>query len=587
MALSKNLTLLLTAAAVVAAGYILSGGLGRGAEPLSAGPWEPVERAGGDPDAGVGLTGSSDEDSSRVVLAELASESEVPAGAGSGSGTTVIYPLEVELTLLLRGTVEVPDDVMPIGADATAGLEGSLVGDNGNPAPGIVEFIYGPNTGRKIQAGAQGRFGASDLLQGASIVKVTAPGGKVAVREVVLAQLSMTELHISFASVASVAGTITDGAGEPLEAAEVRSDGRVVYTDPDGVFRLGAVPAGKVLVTVRKPGYATTRRAVGVGFRQRVQPADFKIALGEAATLEVGLARSLGSVAPGYAILTPTAGSGGAAIPGGGFPWYEVNPVEIPRGGRGVVTGLPLGAVAVRAFKDGALAIPPSKNVRLKTGAANVVIIDLEPAPVVRGVVLDGGEPVKNARVTVEAADRTTASSKILGQRSPRTFLEVVMPPIPGAFQALRTDSRGRFEFSPHPAALTAYYVTATTKDGTRSGVGVVTQGTKEVTVSLQDAEVLTGEVEVNLPGRFQGLPVEVRIQGAPEGEQVLGAGAELILGDLERGTWRVTASWRGIQVVPGTVLEVGEERARVRGSLPSGAIRGQTAEERLRVRGS
>ncbi len=584
---SKNLTLLVAATAVVAAGYILSGGVGVGTEPMGAGLWEPVERAEEDSASGVGLSGASEAESNRVVLADLSSGPEAPPGTEPGSGTTVIYPLEVELTLLLPGAVEVPDDVMAIGADATAGLEGSLVGASGEPAPGVVEFIYGPNTGRRMQAGARGRFGASDLLQGASIVKVTVPGGKVAVREVVLAQLSMAELHISFASVASVAGTITDGAGEPLEAAEVRSDGRVVYTDVDGVFRLGSVPAGKALISVRKPGYATTRRTVGVGFRQRVQPGDFKVALGEGTTLEVGLARSLGSIAPGFAILTPAAGSGAAAVPGSGFPWYEVNPVALPRGGRGVVEGLPLGAVAVRAFKDGALAVPSSKNVRLKSGAANVVIIDLEPAPVIRGVVLDRGKPVKSARVTVEAADRTTVSSKILGQRSPRSFLQVVMPPIPGAYQTLRTDGRGQFEFSPHPAAPTAYYVTATSKDGARSGVSVVPRGGKEVAVTLADAEVLTGEIEVELPGRFQGLPVDVRIQGAPEAPQVLGAGAELIVEDLERGTWRVTASWRGIPVVPGTVLEVGEKRVRARGSLPSGAIQGQTAEERRRAEGS
>ncbi len=586
MASYKNLILLLAATVVVAAGYILSGGIRRGTEPMGAGSWQPVERVEEGTAPGEGLSGASEAEASRVILADLSSGPEAPVGTEPGSGTTVIYPLEVDLTLLLPGAVEVPDDVMAIGADATAGLEGSLVGADGEPAKGGVEFIYGPNTGRKIQAGARGRFGASDLLQGASIVKVTAPGGKVAVREVVLAQLSVAELHVSFTSVASVAGTITDGAGDPLEAAEVRSDGRVVYTDAEGVFRFSAVPAGKVLISVRKPGFATTRRIVGVGFRQRVQPGDFKIALGEGTTLEVGLARSLGSISPGCAILTPAAGSGASAVPGSGFPWYEVNPVGIPRGGRGVVEGLPLGAVAVRAFKDGALAVPSSKNVRLKSGATNVVVIDLEPAPVVRGVVLDGGEPVKNARVIVEAADRTTVSSKILGQRSPRTFLEVVMPPIPGAYQTLRTDGRGQFEFSPHPAAPTAYYVTATSKDGTRSGVGVVSRGVKEIAVTLGDAEVLTGEIEVELPGRFQGLPVDVRIQGAPEAQQVLGAGSELIVENLERGTWRVTASWRGIPVVSGSVLEVGEERARARGSLPSGAIQGQTAEERRRARG-
>jgi len=420
---------------------------------------------------------------------------------------------------------------------------------------------------------------------------VTCPGGKVAVREVVLAQLSTAELHLSFESLATIAGTITDSSGAPLQSVEVQSDGRVAYTDADGIFRFSGLPAGKVLVTARTPGFATTRRVVGVGFRQRVRPGEFKIALSKGTTLEIGLSRSLGSISPGYAILMPAAGTGASALPGGGFPWYEVNPVTIPRGARAVVEGLPLGAVAVRVFKDGALAVPPSKNVRLEADLdqpkKNVVMIDLEPAPVIQGVVLDGGEPVKNASVVVEAADRTTVSSKVLGQRSPRASLDLVMPSVPAAYQELRTDGRGQFKFSPHPDAPTAYYVTATSRDGSRRGIGVVPRDGKDVTVVLGDATVLSGELEIELPGRFQGLPVEVRVQGAPQGDRELGAGSNLIFDDLERGTWRVTASWRGIGVVPGAVLEVGEKPVSVRGTLPSGAIQGQTAEERRRARGS
>lgn len=588
MTASKNLVLILVAVAIAAAGYVLSGGAGEG--PSGLGSWETVERTNG-VGAGDGLTGPGRGESPREILATPVRDVEIPAGTEPGSGTTVVYPLEVELTLLLSGEVDVPDDVMSIGADATAGLEGSLTGEGGGPILGEVEFIYGPNTGRVLQANERGRFGASDLLQGASIVKVTCPGGKVAVREVVLAQLSTAELHLTFESLAIVAGTVTDASGAPLQSVEVQSDGRVAYTDADGIFRFNGLPAGKVLVTARAPGFATTRRVVGVGFRQRVRPGEFKIALSEGATLEIGLSRSLGSISPGYAILMPAAGAGASAIPGGGFPWYEVNPVAIPRGGRAVVEGLPLGAVSVRVFKDGALAVPPSKNVRLEADLEqpkkNVVMIDLEPAPVIEGLVLDGGEPVKNASVVVEAADRTTVSSKVLGQRSPRATLDLVMPSVPAAYQELRTDGRGQFKFSPHPDAPTAYYVTATSKDGSRRGIGVVPRDGKDVTIALGDAAVLSGELEVELPGRFQGLPVELQVQGAPQGDRELGAGADLVFEDLERGTWRVNASWRGIEVVPGVVVEVGEKPVSVRGTLPSGAIQGQTAEERRRVRGS
>jgi len=218
MTASKNLVLILVAAAIAAAGYVLSGGAGEG--PSSLGNWETVERIDGG-GAGDGLAGPGQGESPREILATPVRDVEIPEGTEPGSGTTVVYPLEVELTLLLPGEVEVPDDVMSIGADATAGLEGSLTGTGGKPIPGTVEFIYGPNGGRTLRANERGRFGASDLLQGASIVRVTCPGGKVAVREVVLAQLSTAELHLSFESLATIAGTITDSSGAPLQSVEV------------------------------------------------------------------------------------------------------------------------------------------------------------------------------------------------------------------------------------------------------------------------------------------------------------------------------------------------------------------------------
>lgn len=584
MSPSKNLVLLLAAAALVAAGYVLSGGTGPGPGAGDLGAFEQVERQD-DPEAGEDLSGPAGGGAKRVDLVDPVRDVEVPEGTAPGSGTTVVYPLEVELTMLLPGAVEVPDDVMSIGSDATAGLEGSLIAAGGEPVRGTVEFIYGPNTGRRLESDGAGRFGASDLLQGASIVKVTTPLGGTAVREVVLAQLSTAQLHLSFASTASVSGTVTDEAGVALEAAEVRSDGRVTYTDSDGVFTFASVPAGKVLVTARKEGYATTRRMVGVGFRQRVRASEFKIALGEAARLELKMARALGSAEPGLAVLSPAAGVGLSV--GGGFPWYEINPVRVPQRGSAVVEGLPVGAVAVRMFKDGALAVPPSKNVRLYAERTVQAVIDLEPAPSIRGVVLDEGKPVKAARVTIEAADRTTVTSKVLGQRNPRSSLQAVLPSVPAAFQRTRTDSRGEFRFSPHPAAPSAYYVTATSKDGSRRGVGVVPMGGQDVTVVLGPAEVLTGDLELRLPGRFQSLPVDVRIKGAPQERRMLGAGQELEVEGLERGTWRVSASWRGIQVVPGAVVEVGAAPAGLQGTLPPGAIQGQTADERRRARGS
>lgn len=519
----------------------------------------------------------------RAAAIELAGpqRESVEAAAEPGSGeTTVIYPLEVDVSLVLPGSVAVPDGVMPIRSGSNATIRGTITGANGSPASATLLFLYGPNEGRTLRTDSRGRFGASDLLQGISVVRVTTPGGLTAEREVNLAQLSTTPFNVSFANASFVSGTIQDDRGAALEAAEVRLDGRLAYTDAEGTFTFSGVPAGKVLVTARKDGYATTRRSVGVGFRSRVKAKDFVIGLGRSATLEIGLARTLGSPDPAIAFLKPTGGQRD-------FPWYEVNPVKIPQGGRAVVPGLPDGSVEVRVFHRGAVATPRSKSVRLYAGRSSTAMIELAPAPMLRGRVMDGGEVVANASVVIEAADRNTVTSKALGQRTPRFSLEMVVPPLPAAMQTTRTDKRGEFVFTSHPDIPASYYVTATSRDGKRRGVGVLPAGGKEVVVRLGPAESDVGTLQIELPNRFQGLPVEVRIQGAPTEPFVLRPGIPLEIEDLEQGTWRVRARWRGIDVVPGRVVEVSDAPAVVTGELPPGALQGQTEDERRRARGS
>ncbi|MEM9378632.1 MAG: carboxypeptidase-like regulatory domain-containing protein [Planctomycetota bacterium] len=524
-------------------------------------------------------------ETSAVELVGLDRE-EAPSAADPGSAaTTVVYPLEVDLSLVLPGSIEIPEGVMPIRSDANAGIEGSVIAPDGTPGSAEILFVHGPNASRTLSTDGRGRFGANDLLQGISIVRVTTSEGLTAEREVHLAQLSTARLHVSFTNAAYVNGTVQDERGKALEGAEVRLDGRLAYSDSEGQFRFTGVPAGRVVALVRKEGYALTRRLVGVGLRARIQPEGFVIQLPEAATLTISVEQSIGTSDPALAFLMP-AGGPGVDANGQGFPWYEVNPVSIPRGGRAVLEGLPPTSVSVRLFHRGAVARPRSKTVRLYGGRDSSVVLRLEPVPAIRGRVLDGGEPVKGAKVVVEAADRGTATTKALGQRTPRFTLQMIVPPLPAAYQETFTNAKGEFVFTSNPDVRTAYYVTATSRDGLRRGVGVLPPGQKDVTVSLGDATAGTGDLVVELPGRFQGLPVELRVQGAPRDPFVLRPGLPLAVEDLEQGTWRVKARWRGAEVVFGEIVEVGDEPVRVSGELPAGAIQGQTEEERRRVRG-
>ncbi|MEM1448425.1 MAG: carboxypeptidase-like regulatory domain-containing protein [Planctomycetota bacterium] len=520
-----------------------------------------------------------------VELADLERE-EAPTIDGPGSAaTTVVYPLEVDLSLVLPGSIEVPDGVMPIRSDANAGIDGSVTAPDGTPGSAEILFVHGPNASRTLSTDARGRFGANDLLQGLSIVRVTTSEGFTAEREVHLAQLSTAYLHVSFANAAYVNGTVQDERGKALEGAEVRLDGRLAYTDAEGHFRFTGVPPDRVIAVVKKEGYAITRRVVGVGIRGRIQADRFIIQMKEAASLTIAVEQSIGTSDPAIAFLMPAGGPGVDAAEHG-FPWYEVNPISIPSGGRAVVEGLPPTSVAVHLFHRGAVARPRSKTVRLYGGRTSNVVMQLQPAPALVGRVLDDGEPVKGARIVIEAADRATATSKALGQRTPRFALQMVVPPLSAAYQETVTDAKGEFVFTSNPDVRMAYYVTATSRDGKRRGIGVLAPGQSEITLSLDEATDAVGDLVVDLPGRFQGLPVELRVQGAPRDPFVLRPGVPLVVEDLESGTWRVKARWRGAEVVFGALVEVGEEPGRVSGELPTGAIQGQTEDERRRVRG-
>lgn len=571
MASPRNVALLALTAGIGAGAYLVLEVLpGNSTPPMEAGESSPVRRTtavGSEPAAPV----------EEVTLVDLAA----PAGARAESEaeTTVIHPLELEFSLVLDRAIEVPEGAEPIKSGANAYIEGSMRGSGGKPLPATVTFTHGPNQGRVLQCDAEGRFGAGDLWEGLSIVRLEAPSGLTAVREVRLAQRRTTLLHVSFAKASFVSGTVTDDRGAPLEGAEVTLDGRVAYTDEEGLFSFGKVAPGPVFATARKDGFAITRRKVSLPFGRTLVPEDYVIRMQPASSLELVVGRRAGEDGPTLAVLMP-ATSG--AMSGEAFPWYEVNPVEIPSSGRVEVQGLPPEAVIVRAFRRGAVQSSRSVQARLQRGRKEVAKIDFDLAPLVRGVVLDGGAPVRGARVSIEAANQSVANAHGLGKKSPRFAIDLVSPRVATAFDETVTDAKGRFNFTRDPGLVTTYYVTARANGGRRVATAVVPNSGDVFVLELQALESDTGIVEVDLPGRFQGLPVEVRVQGSPRDLRVLQGGEPLEVDGLGPGAWVVRARWRGLDVVTRQVVEVpAGGRVKVEGELPRGAIEGQSPEER------
>ncbi|MFT6831842.1 MAG: hypothetical protein ACJAZN_002010 [Planctomycetota bacterium] len=575
--------LVLTAGLGIGAYLMVHGPFLRGADVAADQPSMTIVTTSG-PNASEPRTseaGGNDRD--LVAVDPVPDERGAQSFGGDNVGSTVIWPLELELSLAIDGRVEIPEGAQPIKWGATAGLKGSVLGAGGRSVGATVDFLYGPNEGRALQTDGRGRFGASNLLPGISVVRITTADGQTVEREVALTSRTQRDFHISFSGTSFISGTVKDEKAAVVEGAEVRLDGKLTFTNQDGEFTFSGVPGGSAHVTVQKEGYARSSQNVGVGYRQTVIPKNFVIFLEKGGDLQISVNRSVGAAEASLAYLMPASGPGRRSD-GRSFPWHEVNPVKIPAGGSAVVKMLPQGSVSVRLFHRGAVPSPESKNVRIHPGRANAVAIDLKPAPTFQGVVMDDGEPAGGARVEIEASDRSQATSRAMKQKGPYFAMEMVVPTVPAAYSETVTDAKGQFFFTNLPGLITTYYATATSRDGKKRGVTVIAPGEQSLFIQLKKIEEDAGTLEVELPGRFQGLPVEVMINGKPADPFMLRPGMPLLLEDLPTGHWDVRAKWRGAEVIPRQVIQIGTEPAVVEGSLPGGAVQGQTEDERSRA---
>jgi hypothetical protein len=95
-----------------------------------------------------------------------------------------------------------------------------------------------------------------------------------------------------------------------------------------------------------------------------------------------------------------------------------------------------------------------------------------------------------------------------------------------------------------------------------------------------------SGVLELEFPGRVQGTPVELTVNGEPIDPGIVPLEQPLTIEDLEHGTWRLSGVWNGQELFGGAGyqdVEI-EGRARALVQLPEGAIHGQDEETLLRA---
>lgn len=500
----------------------------------------------------------------------------------SHSATTVEHPLEVRLVLVKEGLFD-GGELPPPRRDANARLKGSIRGSRGAGVPGTVTFVAGPNQGRLLRSDSEGRFGATDLYQGLSLVRVETNGGLTSERELSLRQLSESELNLDMSrrAAAYVSGSVTDLSGSPIEGAEVRIDGSTKLTDINGEFEFPRITPGKVPAVVKKHGYAHSYQLFHVTYGRAISRDKLTFTLHPGVDLELRLEAAVGSPGPVKVFIMPVGGrSVGTQLGARTFPWHEVNPVLVHPGGSTVVEGLQEGHVSLLAFHPGAVASPPLVNKNLVPSRANQHLIRLRAAPaVIRGVVKGvDGKPVRGARVRLEDPARTYATSQAMQQRRPDNQIGAIVGHLPAAVQETATDLKGRFVLTAYPEiSAKGYYLTAESPDGKARAVQVVPPGAVDLEIELEKIEDTTGWLLVRMGGRYQGLPIAATINGQPLERWTLPADEHLRLDGLVPGLWLLEIWWNQDRLVPGKQLRIEpEQETTERLVLPLPAIEGQ-----------
>jgi hypothetical protein len=159
--------------------------------------------------------------------------------------------------------------------------------------------------------------------------------------------------------------------------------------------------------------------------------------------------------------------------------------------------------------------------------------------------------------------------------------------------QETTTDSYGRYVLSAWSAVAPAHYLTAESPDGKLWAGQVVkapkkgeVQGDLEIDLTLAPIQGGSGRLTIEFPGRVQGVPVEVSIDGLPLDPGVVPLGEPLVLEDLAEGLWRLSARWNGKPILGGIGYVEIELRGEARHALalPPGAIHGQDDETLVRA---
>lgn len=358
---------------------------------------------------------------------------------------------------------------------------------DGSRVPGEILFTAGPNQGERVVITADGDPKPVSVFPGFAIVEARTSGGALCRRELLLDHRRETSLELDFTERGWVAVEVTNEGGDAIEGAQVMLDGLPGTEASPGTYRCAWSVSGAPLLTILAPGHAPYRKILPDSVETSSRPQLAKLSRAHALTVHMPGIPGFGSAEPALLVLVPTGAPMSRTSPVQYLvQWQDLTTVPVQPGGSVRIDGLPNCRLEVFAYHPGGTIGPDVAYLDGKEDKDLALSLQsLQPAEVLSGRVLENGEPVPSARVTLRYANPIRATHRFLGKHA-KFARRMPIGILPSVEQELKTDELGRFQLGLYPEVIRrSPYVTVTSPDGEVTITRLINDPSQELVFDL------------------------------------------------------------------------------------------------------
>jgi hypothetical protein len=359
---------------------------------------------------------------------------------------------------------------------------------DGRQVPGEILFVAGPNKGDRVAVVVGETPEPVPVFPGLAIIEARTASGELCRRELLLDHRRETPLELDFNARGWVVVDVTTEDGDPVEGADVLLDGvRGTATNP-GSYRCEWRVSGAPLLTIRAPGYAPYRKLLPDAPETASRPQAAELSRACALTVHMPRLPGFDSTQAALLVLVPSGAPMSRTSPVQYLvQWEGLTTVPVRPGSSVRIDGLPNCRLEIFAYHAGGTIGPEVAYVDGKKDVDLALSLQsLKSSEALSGRVLEGGEPVPGASVTLRYANPIRATHRLLGDRA-KHARRMPIGLLPLVEQEIKTDTLGRFQLGIQPETIRRpSYVSVTSPDGTVTITRIIDDRSKGLVFDLR-----------------------------------------------------------------------------------------------------